>query len=164
MSTEHRTFLGLVVKGDITRGKRAEQRPLEELQPLLQAVLDDPTIIEFGWRQYTPYFADGDVCEFGVHGLWFRTDIDDEDASTWDLEVFGHPSLGEEPGTWDETARDYVVGPYEGPDKARYERCRNLASAITDSAFEHVLLAAFGDHAQVTVRKDGIEVETYEHE
>ncbi|MFE3202188.1 hypothetical protein [Embleya sp. NPDC059237] len=165
MTNEHRSFLGLPVKGDIIRGRnRVDQRPLEELQPLLQAVLDDPTIVEFGWRQYTPYFNDGEPCEFSAHAPWFRTDTDDEDASTWDLEMYDHPSLGDQPRSWDNATRTYVDRPYEGPDEARYRRCHDLASAIENTAFENVLLQAFGDHAEITVRKDGIEVETYEHE
>jgi hypothetical protein len=54
MTTATRSFLGIPVEGDITAGStRVDQKPIEELQPLLQAVLDDPTIVEFGWRQGT---------------------------------------------------------------------------------------------------------------
>ncbi|MEU5976308.1 hypothetical protein [Streptomyces sp. NPDC047315] len=53
---------------------------------------------------------------------------------------------------------------YEGPDEARYQRCKELEGAIEGGQFEHVLLDAFGDHARVTVRRDGIQVESYSHD
>ncbi len=168
MTTEHRNFLGLTVEGDITQGStRVEQRPVEDLQPTLQAVLDDPTILEFGWRQYTPYFNDGEPCKFSIYGLWVRTNTD-EDTDDLNLDS-GHPSLGEEP--YIEVAdpsraggRTWKKGPYQGPDQARYERCHALRRAIEGGEFENVLLAAFGDHAAVTVRRDGIQVDFYEHD
>jgi hypothetical protein len=69
VTTVERTFFGIPVEGDIVfNDRRVTQRPIEDLQPLMQAVLDDPTIEWFGWRQYTPYFNDGEPCVFSVHG------------------------------------------------------------------------------------------------
>ncbi|MFC7983854.1 hypothetical protein [Streptomyces sp. NPDC057336] len=168
--TGARNFLGIPVQGDITPGAtRVEQKPIEELQPILQAVLDDPTIVEFGWRQYTPYFNDGDPCEFNAHGTWVRT-TDDADADEDELEMWGHRSLGDvKGGEWvddpDQPGRRKRVGAkYEGPDESRYHRCKALEKAIEGGAFEVVLLEAFGDHAEVTVCRDGIEVEFYSHD
>lgn len=159
-------FLGIPVSGDITRGStRVEQRPLEELSPILQAVLDDPTITEFGWTQYTPYFNDGDPCEFGVHTCWFRTEDDDPDADRWNLEVgSSHPTLGGRGYRYSQASGKYEDTPYEGPDEARYDRCLGLARAVEGGAFENVLLEAFGDHAEVTVRRAGIQVDFYDHD
>jgi hypothetical protein len=166
--TDRKNFLGIPVHGDITPGAtRVEQKPIEELQPILQAVLDDPTIVEFGWRQYTPYFNDGDPCEFSAHGTWVRTDAD-EDVDQDQLEMWGHHSLGKVTTEWgddpDTGRRVAVGGTYEGPDRARYDRCKALEKAVEGGAFEVVLLEAFGDHAEVTVRRDGIEVEFYSHD
>ncbi|KQX43521.1 hypothetical protein ASD97_25960 [Streptomyces sp. Root63] len=167
-------FLGMPVSGDITQGSsRTEQKPLEELSPLFQALVDDPTIVEFGWRQYTPYFNDGDTCDFSVHGLWVKTTVEQEleDSGTeefevYDLEADYHPSLGAVNGHWEGewSNRSYVRDSYEGPDEARYDRCQDLDRALQSGAFETVLLDTFGDHAMVTVRKAGIEVEFYDHD
>lgn len=168
--TNKRNFLGIPVQGDITPGAtRVEQKPIEELQPILQAVLDDPTIVEFGWRQYTPYFNDGDPCEFSAHGTWVRTTAD-EDADEDELEMWGHRSLGKVSGSFVENpdnpsgSKVWQTTPYEGPDEARYHRCKDLEKAIEGGTFEVVLLEAFGDHANITVRRDGIEVEFYDHD
>jgi hypothetical protein len=159
-----RNFLGIPVEGDIQTPPRRNQRPVEELRPLLQAVLDDPTIVEFGWRQYTPYFNDGDPCEFSAHGLWVRTKTDGDDKSPDDLESDGHQSLGKRPGSYDHETRQWISRPYEGPDEARHDRVHALRNAIEGEQFEDVLLGAFGDHALVTVRRDGIQVDSYEHD
>lgn len=163
-----RNFLGIPVSGTITAGStRVEQKPVEELAPLLQAVLDYPTIVEFGWRQYTPYFNDGDPCEFGVDGLWVKTTAEAEleeageaDFGPWDLDVDYHPSLGKL--KWN--SETYKYEEYEGPDVDRYNRIQALARAIQSGAYENALLEAFGDHAEVTIRKSDIQVEFYSHE
>lgn len=167
------SFLGIPIDGDITRGEtRVEQRPIEELQPIMQAVLDDPTVVEFGWRQHTPYFNDGEPCTFHVSGLWVRTtdpapdgeEQDDDEDDTYRLEMWGHPTLGKRDSTWNEQARKYEKAGYEGPDEARFDRCKMLEHAVEGGAFENVLLEAFGDHARVTVRRDGIQIEFYDHD
>ncbi|MEU8839938.1 hypothetical protein AB0D97_12525 [Streptomyces roseus] len=164
-------FLGIPVEGDIIKSSRVAQQTLEEFQPLLQAVLDDPTMVEFGWRQATPYFNDGEPCEFSAHGAWFRTDADADVEDTYELEVdYSHPTLGTvSGGEWVDdpagTGRRIKVGAkYEGPDEARFERCKALHAAIEGGHFYDVLINAFGDHAYVTVRREGIEVEYYEHD
>lgn len=159
-------FLGIPVDGEIAKGStRVEQRPLEEFAPILQAVLSDDTIVEFGWRQYTPYFNDGDPCEFGVHGCWVKTVDDGEDLDEWELEMGStHPSLGKRAYEYNYASERYEERGYEGTDEARYDRCLALAQAVEGGSFENVLLEAFGDHAYVVVRRDGIKIEYYDHD
>jgi hypothetical protein len=67
--TPQKNFLGIPIVGDIQHNKPpVQQRPLAALAPLMQALLDDASIAWFGWRQYTPYFNDGEPCVFNVHG------------------------------------------------------------------------------------------------
>jgi hypothetical protein len=166
MTTATRSFLGIPVEGDITAGStRVDQKPIEELQPLLQAVLDDPTIVEFGWRQYTPYFNDGEPCEFGVSGLWVRVTGVEDEADAWELEVENsRHAIGHQVYTYNRVTWERGYATYTGPDEERYDRVHALDAAIQGGHFEHVLLDAFGDHASVTVRRDGIEVEFYSHD
>jgi hypothetical protein len=150
--TTTRSFLGIPVEGDIVAAeKRTKQRPIEELSPVMQAVLDDPHVVEFGWQQYTPYFNDGDPCVFSVHGAWLRTDADDPEADTDELDIdYGHPTLSKgelEPWMTDLKAKADALG-----------------SAIDGGAFDDVLLEAFGDHAEVKVKRDGITVDEYSHD
>lgn len=92
-------------------------------------------------------------------------DYDHEDNYTFTLAAYdGHPTLGRRPGRWSQGSRDYVYDPYEGPDEARFDRVRALSQAIEGGAFEDVLLDAFGDHAEITVTRDGITVREYSHD
>lgn len=157
------TFLGIPITGEISRADIKPQRPIEDLAPILQAVLDDPTVVEFGWRQCTPGFNDGDPCRFSTYGTWLRT-TSDTDAETYDLDLdIHHPSLGNRSRTYNRETREYDYSPYEGPDEARYDRCRALYDAIDGGEFYSVLQEKFGDPAEVTVRRDGIQVDYYDH-
>jgi len=171
------SFLGIPIDGDIVRAERnVRQRPLEDLAPLMQAVLDDDGIACFGWRQYTPYFNDGEPCVFSAHGVWAARpeDLDengerDRDAEL-DVDYGGHHGSYEggewvnNPETGDGLPYVRVGARYVGPDKARYDRLLAVNDAIDSGAFDDVLLDAFGDHAEITVKRDGITVEFYEHD
>jgi hypothetical protein len=151
MSKDHTSFLGVPVTGKVQRGRsRKEQRSIEELRPLLEAVLADPFIVAIGWEQYTPYFNDGDVCEFRAREPWVKTIADtDPDKGRWDLTMYSHPTFS---------------GSMTAEVQASMRRADAFCMAVEDGEFENVLLDAFGDHAKVEVRKDGISVEFYEHE
>lgn len=174
-TTARPTFLGIEIHGDISKSDRKDQRPMEEFAPLVQAILDDPTVVEFGWRQYTPYFNDGEPCVFSATGAWVRLTTDkpaageDHDEEYEDLDILygSKDRLGERKLLrWegDYPNREAVFGPYAGPDEARHDRLVRLAKAIDSDEFCDALLDAFGDHARVTIRRDGIQVETYEHD
>ncbi|MFF5231596.1 hypothetical protein [Dactylosporangium sp. NPDC000521] len=163
----HFNFLGIPVAGTITPPDPVvEQRPLSDLEPLIRAILADDAIVEFGWTQYTPYFNDGDPCVFRVNTPWFRTPEDPvlDPQLTYQLRIGGgkHPSLGRREYSWVEGVRTY--GAYTGPDEERFDRALALSHALESEAFNQVLLDAFGEHAHITVRRDGITVDSYSHE
>lgn len=87
-----------------------------------------------------------------------------EEYGIWDLDVDYHPSLGKIHREWDREAHKFINERYEGPDEDRYNRCQELDRALQSGAFENELLKHFGDHALVTVRRSGIEVEYYSHD
>lgn len=144
------TFLGIPIEGEIWRGDRVPQLPLEALAPLLQAVLDDETITRFGWSQFTPRYDDGDICLFRASDFWARTinDVDEADRAdeddSWKFPLVGHPTLNSD---------------VPGFDRERLRRCWDLEKAIHSGKFNDVLLEAFGDCAAVTVQRSGIAVE-----
>lgn len=151
------SFLGIPISGTIVRGEHSvPQRPLEEFTPLIQAVLDDENVSAFGWQQYTPYFNDGEPCVFGANGLWAapqgRSRSEDEDP----YESTFHVEYGSIWGGY----RNEIAPELEDT----RERLRTLNTAIERGEFDDVLLDAFGDHAEITVRRDGITVESYSHE
>lgn len=102
-----------------------------------------PELEAFHWRQYTPYFNDGDACVFHVRSIGARItgrpedagDYDDGYEDNWGLRE-SHPEIAE------------ALGEFE-----------KQADAI-EEAFQMV----FGDHCEVTVTRVGVEVESYEHD
>lgn len=97
----------------------------------------NPHVKSYSWKQYTPYFNDGDVCEFSAH-IDYLTIMAEKD---------GVSVLLEETMDYDEfnTLQEPLV--------------TMLSSFDADS-----LKNLFGDHAEVTVTREGIEVDECHHE
>jgi hypothetical protein len=160
-----RSFLGVPVEGDVPLGRpRPVQRPLSDLEPVLRTILADQDIVAFGWTQYTPYYNDGERCEFGVNAPWFRTTVDAEnDEDLEDLELSIHPTLA--PHRYDHRVPGrFVPVERDAETVARYARCQALADALATGEFDDVLLDAFGDHAHIRISPSGITVDEYEHD
>lgn len=111
----------------------------EEFKKVFEAHQD---LVAIRWRQYTPYFNDGDACRFSVHDFDMRLTSTPEDAGD------------EEDGfeyTW--TVED------NEQNAAVAEAVRSLGRIDND-----VYLTVFGDHCQVTATRDGFEVDEYSHD
>lgn len=176
-----RNLIGIPIEGSITGvgERRVQQLPIEDLLPFLKAVHEDPGIESFGWIQYTPYFNDGEQCVFSVGNVWFLTPDDtvdkedqrlrEEDYYVWEEEhsYSGKKGFARTVDVWTypETGRPHKEE-VDNPrwDQRRYERCEVLSQMLYSSHFNLALMAKFGDHAIVTVNKDKITVEFYEHE
>ena len=130
----------------------------------LQGAFDDffakvPEAEAIVWTQYTPYFNDGDTCEFGVHEICLKLnkesrqkllgeEVDDDDQEEW-LNNF-----------WESDS--YSLAEL---DDSRAETISELFSELYhDVVDEDLFLATFGDHVSVTVTRDGIRADDYEHD
>lgn len=114
---------------------------------------DTPELESFGWTQYTPYFMDGDVCEFGVNADYIHAILNGESV---ELERSSNHSY------------DYTLKKMVDLDPDREltleEKLGNLLTTLVYSVNEDVMKDLFGDHAKVTVTREGIVVEEYEHD
>ena len=123
-----------------------------------------PEVKSVSWRQYTPYFNDGEECTFGAH-------IDD-------FYVNGHDSYGD-------TMYGYSEDDFEGENvlireemdydwvnsKKVYRKPGSKSIKIHDAISDFLsqlddddYKTMFGDHAIVIVRKDEVVVEEYDHD
>lgn len=84
--------------------------------------------------QYTPYFMDGDVCEFSISSVSFY-DEDDYDQD-WDYD-FDSP-------VEQQLLKDALL---------RFIRSN-----------DELMKSMYGDHAKITITREGTEVEEYDHE
>ena len=121
-----------------------------------------PDVLALRWEQYTPYFNDGDTCEFTFYELNALPKGDPSSMGDNEDGFIGAWSLSYAYRTNYKNEREY------------YEKIRDLFSKDTVVAIGELndilssstdsLLFAFGDHAQVTVTPDSVEVDSYEHD
>jgi hypothetical protein len=111
-----------------------------------KAIFDEyPMLTAFSWTQYTPYFNDGSECYFGV-----RSDLV---KLNWNDGEF----IGSRYNFTDESSTSF--------NKMKFKEAANRITAVIESMDNEVLLAMFGDHAKITVARNGkVEVEEYDHE
>lgn len=160
--TETPTIEGRPIAGDISKGNRSstEQWDAPKFLEMLDAVLNTPNVLSVTWYQYTPYFNDGDVCEFGVHGFAVEVTEPPANASA-DYERYDYDSDTEHAYFSSYSFYDYVDG-VRIPNHPVYEPLSAL-DGVSDH-FLNVLYDHFGDHARVYATRDGFTVETYEHD
>lgn len=166
------------VKGAVKELKKAENEFKKQGKELVSKLKDlirlSPHIEAIRWSQYTPYFQDGDPCEFGVNELEFKfseelSGAGDRAANKTRLENYDDSDF-------------YGFGEYSDNDLTKFLNERtdilnfkdiklveDVVNAITEihetlSEMDDILKSVLGDHVQVTVTREGIETEEYEHE
>lgn len=128
-----------------------------------------PEIAAVKWNQYTPYFNDGEPCEFCVgefsfydkkngNGEILDADYADGDGDT----IYKKPS---------EYLRQYPEYAYVFTAfNEATARHREVAAGVEEledillSIPDEIYLAAFDDHVTVVATKDSIEAEEYSHD
>ena len=120
---------------------------------------EDQNCYAFSWQQYTPYFNDGDECVFTVYSPEFFSKeeyeqaVQDESFDEGDLYHGNHSNQ-----VWDRDLKAYRSA-------TEHEILRKQISTLLQSeSISEVLKLMFGDHVQVVVTKDNIEVTEYDHD
>lgn len=181
MSTATTLFMGIPVEHDginKSRHDNVDQWDGSKFEELLRPILD--VGVEVRWDQYTPYFNDGDICEFYVNEPRFHTpevgeeDGDDEDGfiDTYDVRLKGGKEVTYErrqdskPNSWGYVGYTYVEIPTgrEFPVHPAFGLISAFASAMNRGHFEEFLYDVFGDHAKVTVNSEKVVKEFYDHD
>lgn len=150
--------------------EEAQRLASEAFETEALALVKELGIKSFSWTQYTPYFNDGDACVFSVGSDYPMIngfdeygdgdeDVEDED---------GNPVPPPERPEWKSRAEQESMTPaeladYEAKQEAFRAPFKQIASFLAGWEDEDMLFM-FGDHAQVTVTKDGITVDEYSHD
>ena len=122
---------------------------------------DHPKVKSFGWNQYTPYFNDGETCEFSANVDYIQMNGEAVDESEWisETKITNY-------GTWNREKREYE-GRTEVPNLdydpelvAASDEIREFLRNFDNDFF----LSQFGDHAEVTITAEGVSVDEYEHD
>lgn len=104
-----------------------------------QRLFDEHEALDsFGWNQYTPYYCDGEPCNFSS----YHTEPEINDYYDGDC-----PSK-----------EDLFYGP------AKHKEIAAAVKKFLSSYSEEEVREIFGDHVSVKVTKSGITTERYDHE
>lgn len=134
-----------------------------------------PMIQQFYWRQYTPFFNDGEACVFNVHDVEFNIlATDDRDyegtyQSAWSCKYNKVKTNLEyhEKSTEDGAQEIVAFLKSVNADSEMERHCEMAVSSMNSfiNSNEDLMLAVYGDHVEVVVSKqDGkITVEVGEH-
>lgn len=159
MTTEVNSLIESISEkfSDFEKEKRKLADSLKEnFQTIFMPIFEKyPEIKAFGWTQYTPYFNDGESCEFSVNELSAAGGDDEVDERDWLWE--GLPSLDYK----DKTKLSSYAQSWATLEMVHDLDALNEAfTKIPDDVFENM----FGDHVYVVVDRDGVTVEEYDHD
>jgi hypothetical protein len=148
-------FFGLPIEGERPeyRSNPAEQADPAELIEKLQAVLAFPEVENVRWEQFTPYFNDGDVCEFSVYTAYVKL-VGREDGGDYNDGYLEEADFRWYPERYEDVANATAIS----------SALREFSSALGGGSHERILIEKFGDPAQVTATRDGFSIEFYEHD
>lgn len=149
--------------------KRFQEKAQELFKETTKEFFDkNPAITAVIWAQYTPYFNDGDTCEFGVNEPHF-TNAEGEQMnyiSRWGVYE------GDEEGVWSSESWA-LTSDSEWAKKARSKMdmsgidlasISKFSGMIQSSEMEDVMEAMFGDHVRVVATRDGFDVDDHDHD
>lgn len=143
---------------------KAEARKL--LQKEFEGFFDKhPNVLGFTWTQYTPYFNDGEPCEFSRHE--FRVVFDTEkgrqaveegdlDPEAEDNDIYEMYELYRR---WNPKTRESEEGNY-GPFPEDNEAICAFVKSLSEVSDEIYKVLGEG---QVLVTREGLDVEDYDH-
>ena len=163
------------ISGEISRGYKhtVQQKGPQEFLDAVDKLLAVDGVEGIAWTQYTPYFNDGDTCEFTMYEAGVKLDsrfvVNDMDMHNTDMYLqatedayFSEYDLYKYPkqGNWDASTRVYKLNDQDTREIA--EALREFNSQI--ASFENVARDNFGDHAEVYADATGFRVEEHSHE
>lgn len=124
----------------------------------------NPAVTAIVWTQYTPYFNDGDTCEFSVGDVYF-TNANDEQLE--DITSYGEYE-GEDEEVWSESSWGFKYTMERHPEKdfsgIDLALADKFSALVQSSEMESVMEAMFGDHVRVTATRDGFDVRDHDHD
>jgi len=115
----------------------------------------------FSWSQYTPYFNDGDVCVFSVYTDYLKINGQPAEESDW----FSEKTITDW-GKWNPKKKIYENRLSKDNDKFDSE-LRAANDEIVDflNLFDNDFFQEnYGDHAEITITPNGLNIQEYDHE
>jgi hypothetical protein len=120
-----------------------------------------PELKSFGWRQYTPYFNDGEACEFRSQHDYPTINGNDENygESEQPEGVLDIVKLGSETiygSNWNK-----IPNPNYNP---YYKEIVDTVKEFLNQFDDEDMKDLFGDHVSIHITEEGVDVEDYDHD
>lgn len=141
--------------------KKEDSLSKEVLKEMKKLMTNNPLLVGVRWTQFTPHFNDGEPCVFDMYGPEIKFDE-------------SIVSLGEDAYNQGFVDTYYLTEEFfeKRVDILNMDRIAALQKAVKEvgKLYEHLysmsrtMDAMFGDGYQVTITKDGVEAEEYDHD
>ena len=165
--SELQTKFDTLIENQIELKKKFQAEAQSLFKDITKEFFDkNPGITAVRWTQYTPYFNDGDTCEFNVNDPTFTNaseeelenvsawgEYEGENETVWALESYYLHKISD----WCKEEREKVSN-------VDIDSCRMFAKMVCSSEMEDVMLAMFDDHVVVTATRNGFDVTDYDHD
>lgn len=177
------------IKAELAAFEEKKQAFIADLRKEFPTMFKDifetaPNLKSVSWRQYTPYFNDGETCYFSAHtddlevnGLNSYDDEDEENPNLCLRHIYTDLRTEEDVRICKEVAAAIGYDWYKNvsigsrglawnPDfDASVSNAVKAISDVLDEIPDSFLEELFGDHVRVTITSNGnIEVDDYEHD
>ena len=130
-----------------------------------------PNVKSIWWEQYTPYFNDGEPCEFSRHDAHFYL----ESFSSPELEKYCEDHFNDSSYEGHELAlgrlitrpsyyKDTPVIEVSDDEVSCYNAFNQLIKCLWARELESLFQDLFSDHVRVIVTRSGVETEEVEHD
>lgn len=116
-----------------------------------------PNLNSFSWTQYTPYWNDGETCEFSAHTDYFNLSM----KKAAEAQV---PGLEDEDYDEEEDFSAWSIKRTPDSQLSELQRAGKDIAAFLEIFSDEDFEAMFGDHVKVKVTRDAVTTDEYEHE
>lgn len=123
-----------------------------------------PKLQQFSWTQYTPYFNDGEPCEFRIHTDVHKYTYGETEFSEYgDVQSSEYCDEGRKKGEWNRILTNEGKSEFKNIEEAE-ELEEDIGEFISNlSPLENTVKACL-DEGEVIVSRDGVTVEDYDHD
>lgn len=144
--------------------KSAWRKQQEELRKEGQVLLCDAlqdlfnnneSLKEISWTQYTPWFNDGDTCEFSTYA--HSPKVNGWEENSW---WYGLDKESDDKGEGEDEEDASDSGKALKLSNELYKEILTILNILDEDDYKEI----FGDHVKVVITKEGYEVEEYRHD
>ena len=119
-----------------------------------------PELNSFGWTQYTPYFNDGEPCEFSSNHTYPTINGNDENYGESEQPdgILDIVELGSET-IWDRKLREKILNPNYN---SYYDEIVKTVKEFLNQFDDDDMKDLFGNHVSIHITTNGVEVVDYD--